>query len=399
MASMGGAMKKRKADVPGYQAAEIFTRDGAQLLLPASEIDALEAACAEAKAKVVKTLAEAAKAEVAEESVALSEPDDDGFGPEAQDPARRKIFDVDEVAAMLEMHGKGDRERLTQLKSWAKQMSRDSGYREIKAFPLRFDGLREQFPNARHVIDAIESLAALGVGHEDSFMPEPMLLLGPPGIGKTLLVESLAAVAGVELEVVALGAAQGGFQILGTSLHWSTASPGQVWRLLAAGHAANGILLLDELDKSAGDERCPTETTLLDLLDPRTSRRIIDQAASVTMDASALWKIGTANDLGAISEPVLSRLEVLEIPPPSRSELIEIYRRQWGAHCEGRSIQPRLSPGLLAKLADAGMSPRESSRRLRFTLGKAIRDGATVVDDLCVGERAARRRIGFAVSH
>ena len=41
---MGGAMKKRKADVPGYQAAEIFTRDGAQLLLPASEIDALEAA-------------------------------------------------------------------------------------------------------------------------------------------------------------------------------------------------------------------------------------------------------------------------------------------------------------------------------------------------------------------
>jgi hypothetical protein len=181
---MGGAMKKRKADVPGYQAAEIFTRDGAQLLLPASEIDALEAACAEAKAKVVKTLAEAAKAEVAEESVALSEPDDDGFGPEAQDPARRKVFDVDEVAAMLEMHGKGDRERLTQLKSWAKQMSRDSGYREIKAFPLRFDGLREQFPNARHVIDAIESLAALGVGHEDSFMPEPMLLLGPPGIEK-----------------------------------------------------------------------------------------------------------------------------------------------------------------------------------------------------------------------
>ena len=46
-------MKKRKADVPGYQAADIFTRDGAQLLLPASEIDALEAACAEAKAKVV----------------------------------------------------------------------------------------------------------------------------------------------------------------------------------------------------------------------------------------------------------------------------------------------------------------------------------------------------------
>lgn len=392
-------MTRRTGDVPGYRATDIFTREGAALLLPVSEADALKEARVAAREAINTTLAAAVKVDDTEASEVPSESDDNQFGPEAEDSVRRKIFDIDEVAAMLEMHGKGDRERLTQLKVWATQMSRDGGYREVQPFPARLEGLREQFPNALHVIDAIESLAALSVGHEVAFVPEPFLLVGPPGVGKTLLVESLAAVAGVDLEAVALGAAQGGFQILGTSLHWSTANPGQVWRLLAAGHAANGLLLLDELDKAGGDERCLTETALLDLLDPRTARRVIDQAANVAMDASALWKIGTANNLNAISEPIRSRLEVFMIEPPSRNELIEMYRRQWDAHCEDREFRPRLSFGLLAKMADSRMSPREASRRLRFTLGRAVRDGAPVVNDLFGSERVTRQPIGFATSH
>lgn len=396
----GREMKRRKGDdVPGYGAAEIFTRDGAALLLPVSEVNALKEARVAAREAITNSLAEAAAVDHIKASAAPSEPDDDQFGPEAEDPVRRKIFDIDEVASMLEMHGKGDRERLTQLKVWATQMSRDGGYRQVQPFPEHLDGLRAQFPNALHVIDAIESLAALSAGHEGSFVPEPLLLAGPPGVGKTLLVESLAAVAGVDLEAVALGAAQGGFQILGTSLHWSTANPGQVWRLLAAGHAANGVLLLDELDKAGGDERCLTETALLDLLDPRTARRIIDQAANVAMDASALWKVGTANNLNGISEPIRSRLEVFMMESPTRSELIEVYSRQWDAHCKNREVRPRLSAGLLAKMADIRMSPREASRRLRFTLGKAVRDGVQVVDDLFGSERATRQPIGFAPTH
>lgn len=389
-------MRRRKGEVPGYEPMDIFTREGAALLVPASEIDALEAARGEAKEKIAKTLADAATDDVAKRSVATSESDDDGFGPEIVGTARRRVFDINDVAAMLEIHGKSERERLAQVKSWAKQMSRDGGYRQVQPFPGRLDPLRELFPNFTEVIDAIESLAALSAGCEDTFVPEPLLLAGPPGVGKTLFVEALATEVGVDLEAVALGAAQGGFQILGTSLHWSTASPGQVWRLLAAGRAANGILLLDELDKAAGDERCRTETALLDLLDPRTARRIIDQAADVQMDASALWKIGTANDVGAISEPILSRLELFEIEPPSRSELIEIYSRQWCAHCEERTIRPSLSPSLLTRMADVRISPREASRRLKFTLGRAVRDGVAVVDDLFGSQRARRPPIGFA---
>lgn len=390
-------MRRSNVDVPGYETSEIYTSAGAALLLPTCEVEALDAA-REAERRARADAVEAIVRDVAARRAA----DTDKQGGDPMDRAEgacRKIFDVDEVNETLEIHGKGDRERLAQLKSWAGKMCRDEGYRRVQPFPDRLDVLREEFPNFSRVIDGIESLVALSAGSEGSLVPEPMLLAGPPGIGKTLFAESLATMVGVDLEVVSLAAAQGSFQILGTSMHWSTASPGQVWRLLATGHAANGVLLLDEIDKARGDERCLTEMALLDLLDPRTAKRIVDQAVDVTMDASALWKLGTANNLNAISEPVRSRVEVFEIEPPSRAELIEIYLRQWDRHCDEHQVRLELSAALLARMADIQMSPRAASRMLKFTLGRAVRDGVSLVDDLFGGGVAARRSIGFSGGH
>jgi len=390
-------MRRSNVDVPGYETSEIYTSAGAALLLPTCEVAALDAA-REAERRARADAVEAIVRDVAVRRAADTDRQGDDLMDE-EEGARRKIFDVDEVEEALEIHGKGDRERLAQFRSWAGKMCRDGGYRRVQSFPDRLDALREKFPNFSRAIDGIESLVALSAGSEGCLVPEPMLLAGPPGIGKTLFAESLATMVGVNLEVVSLAAAQGSFQILGTSTHWSTASPGQVWRLLATGHAANGVLLLDEMDKARGDERCLTEMALLDLLDPRTAKRIVDQAVDVTMDASALWKLGTANNLNAISEPVRSRVEVLEIEPPSRAELIEIYLRQWDRLCDEHQVRLELSAALLARMADIQMSPRAASRRLKFTLGRAVRDGVSLVDDLFGGGVAARRSIGFSGGH
>lgn len=265
----------------------------------------------------------------------------------------------------------------------------------MRKFPARLDDLRERFPNFARVIDAVEALVAIGAADEHGVAVEPLLMVGPPGVGKTLFVEALADAAGVDMAAIPLGAAQGGFDIVGTSIHWGNTTPGQVWKLLATGVAANGVLLLDEIDKMSGDSRFSTESSLLDLLDPRTSVRFEDQAVGVAMDTSLVWKLATANTLDTLSRPIKSRFEIVEIKPPTASELEEIYRRQWVWHCEGHKDAPELSSSVLAAMARDRISPREASRRLRFTLGAAIRDGLNRVDTLF--EIADKSKKGTAI--
>ena len=276
-------------------------------------------------------------------------------------------------------------------------MRRHRGRRAVRQFPDRLDSLRERFPNFARVVDAIEALVAVSSDLEHGLVVEPLLMVGPPGVGKTLFVEALAEAVGVNMASIPLGAAQGGFQVVGTSTHWSNSSPGLVWKLLASGDFANGVLLLDEIDKMSGDSRYSTESSLLDLLDPRTAKRFEDQAVDIAFDASALWKLATANELGTLSKPIKSRFEIVEIKPPTASELAEIYRRQWLAHCEGHQSAPELSRAVLEKMASERISPREASRRLRFTLGAAIRDGLGRVDALfeIAGGSKKGARIGF----
>ena len=209
-------MKTRDGTTPGYAPAEIYTREGAALLLPALQVEALERARTEARrARTQEVLAEV---EEAHEPTTVPAAPNSFNDPQPQEERRmqRQVFDMDAVDATLKARGKGDREHLQQLKAWAAHMRRDSGFRLLQPFPTHFEDLREQLPNCARAIDAIEAMCALAEGYEHSFVPEPLLLLGPPGVGKTMLVELLAATVGVELEAVSLAAAQGAFQIIGT---------------------------------------------------------------------------------------------------------------------------------------------------------------------------------------
>lgn len=386
----------RARDDGGYVPTKFFNERGQSILLPREAARRIAEEKGKARQAEKRELEDKGRRDTGDvEAVG------DGEGAPLQSDAltgpMRQIFDLVAFSGVIEMRGKSDRERREQLQGWEKLMRRHRGRRAVRQFPQRLDSLRERFPNFARVVDAIEALVAVSSDLEHGLVVEPLLMVGAPGVGKTLFVEALAEAVGVNMASIPLGAAQGGFQVVGTSTHWSNSSPGQVWKLLASGDFANGVLLLDEIDKMSGDSRYSTESSLLDLLDPRTAKRFEDQAVDIAFDASALWKLATANELGTLSKPIKSRFEIVEIKPPTACELAEIYRRQWLAHCEGHQSAPELSRAVLEKMASERISPREASRRLRFTLGAAIRDRLGRVDALfeIAGGSKKGARIGF----
>ncbi|NMG56684.1 AAA family ATPase [Aromatoleum aromaticum] len=395
-----GAARRRATVAPhsaDYAPSHLWTSKGERLLLPGGVLRALaetrprDAAAADGEAADEEAVQAASEEpDALEETVAAvaAVPDYAGRG-------WRKVFDLEAANDMLETRGKGDRERRDQLRAWVQQMSRNDGYRKVNPFPERLDALRERFPNFVRAIDAIEALAALSRHSESEPPAEPILLVGEPGIGKTFFVEALAESAAVDLGSVALGSAQGGFQITGTSLHWANPAPGQVWQLLAGGEAANAILLLDELDKMAGDERYRTESSLLDLLDPRTATRFREHSMELSFDASLLLRIATANRLEMLSPPIRSRFEIIPIAPPTAVQLAEIYRRQWTQLCRGVATPPPLAPELVDDLVRRRVVPREANRRLRLSLGLALRDRAAAVRTLYEMQGQPVQRMGF----
>lgn len=288
------------------------------------------------------------------------------------------------------------REEKKMLEAYLKLMCRFDGKRQILPLPQRLDDLRGRFPNFRGVLDCIEAHAALeSQSGRASESIDPILIVGEPGIGKTLFVEALAGTLGLPLTHIPMGSLQGGFEFCGTAQHWSNYTPGRIWRVLAESDYGNPMLLLDEIDKASVDLRDPIYPVLLDLLESRTAKTFGDQALDITFDASFLFKLATANELNPIPQPIKSRMNVFEIPRPSCDELRSIYASIWEEIVAKLAICPTICDDVLDVMASTRMTPREARRRLRLSVGLALRDGQCDISILYGSQPVTRKRIGF----
>ena len=366
---------KGEAGFPFFRQSWIYTADRQALMLPEPVIRKVQD---EAVARREAEEEEERRKAAAQEAVVEDEPEaGDPVGPGESAPESRVmhlVFDQPTVEEIATAGERGDRDRRPQIKRWCEMMRRDVGRRQVVPFPERLDGLGAQFPNFSKAVDAIEALSALHRYNAGDLQAESLLLCGPPGIGKTVFVEAVAQAVGAPLGIVSLGSTQGNFELVGTSSHYSNAEPGRVWRLLAAGPCANAVLMLDELDKAAGDQRYSTTSALLDLLERRASSRFVDQAVSIEMDASLVWKIATANTLKDIPAPILSRMHVIMIDPPTDEQLRAIYVSQYHGLVAGIPRPPALSRSLVRQLVMHRASPRLTDSLLRLSVGLAIRD-------------------------
>ncbi len=258
--------------------------------------------------------------------------------------------------------------------------------------------LADAFPNFGPVVFYIAEQIALARLHDGPAHFSPVLLAGPPGIGKTQFATELSKTINTTFASVSFSAMTGAFVLSGSAALWHGSKYGKIFETLHNG-TGNPIVMLDEVDKVGGDQRYDPLGPIYQLLEPATAKAFEDEYVSLPIDASMIMWVATANDLERIPKPILSRFTTFHVPAPTPDQVLKIAERIYAQMLMepfGSFFEPELSSAVLDTLGTR--SPRELRLLLRRALGKAAigsRRSITVADLVSETNEQPRRSIGF----
>jgi len=326
----------------------------------------------------------------------------------------KRIYDPAPAASELGGEDFGDRyddDKLRKRNKALKAMAYDpmQGWRPMivatDAMIADLEALADAAPNFQALFEVVISAARASLLAAMPLRLPPLLLVGPPGAGKSRAAYAMASALQTSVEKVPVTIQTGAGVLSGLDWTWRTPSMGVVARALLTAQTASPILVLDEVDKS-----CPRSEfgqlldPLHDLLESDTARHFVDEYLKLPIAADGVQWIATANDVATIPAPIIDRMLLLEVVQPTPSEMGVILRAmiqaaitRWG---DWFPAEIDVDPGTLAALRS--IHPRAARRVIDLAVGFAVAAGRRVLlaDDV---ERARMitispkmtRKIGF----
>ena len=314
-----------------------------------------------------------------------------GESGEDEDVAElRKQLEEAQLPAHVKSEVDRELKRLGRMSSNAADYQVARGYLELIAELPWHEQTEDRLDleNARAVLDEdhyglddvkeriLESLAVMQLNPEAK---APILcFVGPPGVGKTSLGQSIARAMGRKFERMSLGGLHDESELRGHRRTYIGAMPGRILQGVRRAGVTNPILMLDEIDKLGRDFRGDPAAALMEILDPEQNKEFRDNYLNLAYDLSRVLFITTANTLEGIPRPLLDRMEVLELSGYSDMEKQAIAREY---------LIPR-------QQSEAGLAEEQieiSDEGLRYMIRRHTREAGVRELERVIG-RVARKR-------
>ncbi len=201
-------------------------------------------------------------------------------------------------------------------------------------------------------------------------------LVGAPGVGKTSLGQSIARALNRKDQRVSLGGLHDESEIRGHRRTYIGAMPGRIIDAVRRAGSSNPVLLLDEIDKTGNDFKGDPSAALLEVLDPEQNSHFHDNYVDVDYDLSHVLFIATANTLSTIPQPLLDRMEIIDISGYLMEEKIEIARRHLIPRVSKENgfgeDEINFTPEAITKMVE-GYTSESGVRQLEKQIAKVVR--------------------------
>jgi len=244
-------------------------------------------------------------------------------------------------------------------------------------FGQRFEELTRRHAHFHKVIEFVSDTLS-GMSGKVRRIP-PILLLGPPGVGKSCFAQDLASALGANILQLQMDSAVTRMTLVGSDRRYSNTGSGELFNLICLRDQANPIVLLDELDKAQQEGRDSAITPLHGLLEPVTAKRCRDVSTEFVFDASLVTWIATANDVAKIPNTLRSRFREFVILPPKGAHAIEVSASVLKKVLSELAPQGFEDPAKSVAVALAHLTAREIYQATERAVANAVSNGKTAL--------------------